>query len=278
MLVDKGSQVIYVEFEEKERTKRFVVPTGDNIENKIRVFANQSVGIDLIRMGDATVTSRVDSDEAVVGLESIPSTVEAVFNLDMNDHPVLHQGQGRYSSELIKGIMEVQTVQLTLPEVKTEGEIVAPKVESEKPKADLTETLKQQMAQKALEKLSSDKAKKEESAVATPVTPKVEVPAVVESEKPKVPSVNENNMTLSEFLESKKAEKAAAPRPSRPLSKIDKILEKVERIEISLGLEEEMDIDDDELRGQQLRDWFESHVESVGLDRTFEILAGKIKL
>lgn len=277
MLVDKGSRVLYVEFEDGERTKRFVVPTGDNIENKVRVFSNQQNSIDLIRMGDATVTSKVETDEAVVGLDHIDSTVEAVFNLDMNDHPALHQGQGRYCPDLIKLIMETDTQPVQqAPEIKTEGDIVG---SSEAPKVDLTDQLKQQMAQKALAKLSADKAKKEEEPPA-PSAP-ASVPAVVEP-KPKAPSSDENNMTLTEFLASKKKDKeyvkTTPPTPSRPLSKIDKILEKVERIEISLGLEEEMDLAADELRGKQLQDWFNSHIESVGLDRTFEILAGKIKL
>lgn len=261
--MDKGSQVIYVEFEQNERTKRFVLPESENIKLKIEQFVKETANLDLVRYGNATVASKVDDDSGSIGLEEVPSTVTAVFNIDLADHPVLVNGQGRYSTELIEAIQKIEL-------------FTAPVVETEKPKvaASLTDQLKQQVAQQAIDKLSADKEKKDEKEFVKVSAP----PAEKEKDKPV-----ENNMSLTEFIEKNKKQKQPTalferkPRP-QPVSKIDRILEKIERIEISLGLQEEMETADDSVRAEQLRDWFESHVDSVGWERTFEILAGKIKI
>lgn len=262
MLVGTGSQVLYVEFEEVGRTKRFIVPTGDNIENKIRTFSNRSSKIDLIRMGDATITSKEDVVDT--GLESVPCHVEAVFSLSMNNHPALQQGTARYSTDLIKQIMEVE------PEQQVQS--AAPQTEApQAPALSLTEQLKQQVQQTAQEKLSADSKKEEEQEVS-------QFPAVQQQQASKANPENVQN--LDDFLEQKRKEKQAKKTVSaaQPISKIDKILQKLERIEMTLGLDNESDAEEDELRANQLKEWFKSHVDTVGEQRTFEILASKIKL
>jgi hypothetical protein len=261
MLVDKGSQVFYVEFEQNDRTKRFIIPNGDNINQKIKSFTEQikHVVLDLTRIGTATVTSKLDIDDMGSGLEGIDSDVDTIFDLSLDDHPVISQGQGRYSPDLIKSIMEIET-----QDDSTEKE------ENEEPKLDLTSVLKQQVAQKAINKVSSDKTN--------------DKPDI-----PKAPVVKEENMTLTEFVENNKKQKQPMSlygldkrQPSRPISKIDKILEKVNRIEYSLGLDDTAQQDfssrEDELRGEQLQQWFDDSVKENGLDATFELLASKIKL
>lgn len=261
MLVGVGSQVLYVEFEEVGRTKRFIVPTGDNIENKIRSFSNRSPKIDLIRMGDATITSKEDVVDT--GLESVPCHVEAVFSLSMNNHPALQQGTARYSADLIKQIMEVEPEQ--------EVQSAAPQTEApQAPALSLTEQLKQQVQQTAQEKLSADSKKEEEE--------EPQFPVVQQQQAPK--GNPENVQNLDDFLEQKRKEKQAKKTVSaaQPISKIDKILQKLERIELTLGLDNDSDAEEDELRANQLKEWFKSHVDTVGEQRTFEILASKIKL
>lgn len=307
----KGTQVMYVEIEENDRNKRFVLPYVDGLQARIHPFIQKNPALRFVRMGYGIATGeKPASGTEAVGFESVEAPVSVMVSLDMRDHPVLQDGEGRYSEELTRMIASTEVTAIALPPAPEAQEVVTPAAQTSA--ADLTAQLTAQMASQAPQAPVAEQTPKidltaslraqmnsgapvasgphaEAPVVGQAVTP----PSVEPTPKPMAPvsrpasfdapaAAPKAQKSFNEFLTEAKAKKETQRRFSNqhpPKSKIDLILEKVEGLERILGVEPVVPTqDEDSVRGEDLQAWFDQHVESVGLERTFEILAGKIKL
>lgn len=209
----QNSQVSYVELEENDVNRRYILPNFENLEGKIRGALQGNPKVLLIRTGNATITSKTTDDIATVtGLQAIPSSVDAVYNIEVHDHPVLgHSGTtARYSNDLTGLISATEPTR----EVVTVSQVNAPPAE---PKKDLTSQLRQQMLGGKLQ----EKTEKPQANI-----------EVVKQEQTELVK-EESTMKMEDFIAQKKAEQPSkaeinkALKP-RPVGKIDVLIEEME--------------------------------------------------
>lgn len=140
---------IYAELMEGDNpSKRYVFPQSADIESKLKTYVSQNPHVRLIRTGTATATSESSDDSAIADqgkLDTIPANVDKVYQVIMQDHPVLigKESAARYSQELIDA---VKNVKVEIEVVKQQA--LAPVVDK---KQDLTQQLKNQLSQEKIE-------------------------------------------------------------------------------------------------------------------------------
>jgi hypothetical protein len=337
VVLEKGSQAKFIEIDQQDVVRRFVVPDINGLEGRVQSLISKYPGLSLVRIGKAIVASEDGASDLKDSLQGVPSAVDTCFMIDLcGDHPVLGQGPARYSTELIQEISSAEAVAVQ-PEETEQGQTsiydFADKMEEEEkpamalptpPKLSLTEQLlKQKEAQEVKPAISLEAAlaaKKTETPAAKSelVIVKKEEGNVVQSEglKPTQertpikqdhsksfphldkepnevdkaleslpPKMSHTQRQLNEALErarKEREEKASSPSAQirimepRPLGKIDILLEKVERIESVLtdGLFPE---EGAEVTGEDLASWFWEHVDTIGHEKTFAILASRLK-
>lgn len=229
MQFQQGSQVTYVELEENDVNKRFIVPNLENLEGKVRGLLQGQPKVFLVRTGTAAITSAPSDDvENVAGLQAIPSTVTAVYDVQVYNHEVLGNATttARYSDELTQLIAAAQPVQQGFVVVGQQP--TTPAVKPAEPKVDLTAQLRSQMLGKAQEKLETPVMKQDEIGM--------EQMELVPEEKPV--------MKMEDFIAEQKAKQAIheptkkevneALRP-KPVGKIDVLIEEVEELREELS-------------------------------------------
>lgn len=242
-----GSQFTYIELEENDISKRFIVPTYSDIRQRLAILIVGLPKVTLKNLGAATIASIATDDiDSVTGLQALPSTVTAMYNVMLLDHPVLsgQESKARYSEELSGLIAQAQPNALpagfetqplsppfNVPAIAPFIPAAAPLTQPEAPKVDLTQALRSQMLQKKAQ---------EHAAPAQPPAPVV-VPAPVQTTPaqfdPNAPPPGQ--MKLEEFLEVEKAKKEElvltksevnqSLKP-QPLGKIDILLAEVQEL------------------------------------------------
>lgn len=282
LALSKGSEGMFVELEQRDVVKRFVVPNIEGIEGKLQSFVKKHPGLILVRFGKAIVASQDGATELRDGLEDVPSAVVSSCMVDLcGGHPVLHTGPARYSLELIKEINECETETVVQEEVE-EGQLTihdfAEKVEPELPKPDLAASLRAQLQQKKEEpkvETLQDKLNAKLAQQKKPVAEKSELILVSSKDLETVKEPESKKDTPAQkamrehFANHKNAE--IIVRDERPASKIDMILDKLDDIEMLLTGEF-----DSEMTGKELSEWFWNHLDTIGEEKTFAILASRL--
>lgn len=286
LTLSKGSEGMFVELEQKDVVKRFVIPNIEGLEGKLQSLVKKHPGLILVRFGRAIVASQDGATELRDGFEDIPSAVVSSCMVDLcGNHPVLNIGPARYSLDLIKEINECETETVVQEEVE-EGQLTihdfAEKVEPELPKPDLAASLRAQLHQKKEEpkvetlqdklnaKLAEQKAK--------PANEKSELILVTKKDLDLVQKLESKSETQAQkamrehFANHKNAE--IIVREGRPASKIDLILQKLENLEsILVG---DSPVPQGEVTAEELQAWFWSHHDTIGAEKTFAILASRL--
>lgn len=224
MLFEVNSQVTYIELEENDVNRRYIMHNFEGIPGKILNVIKDNPKVHLVRTGYATITSAPDTNtDTVSGLQSIPSTVNAVYTIQIMAHPVLGTGltTARYSDELTQLVANAESVVTETPVA-----VAAP----QEPKVDLTAQLKAQMLAKKQEEFARPTAVP--TVITEPVTPSVPIGE---------PLPGQTEVKFEDFITQKKAEQAIA-KPSvnkalkpQPTGKIDILMEMV------AGLSEEVE-------------------------------------
>jgi hypothetical protein len=276
----KGSEGMFVELEQENVVKRFVIPAMEELEGKLQSFVKKHPGLILVRFGKAIVASQDGAAGLRDGLDNVPSAVVSSCMVDLcGGHPVLNIGPARYSLDLIKEINECETETVAQEEVE-KGQLTIHDVPApELPKPDLAASLRAQLQQKKEEpkvetlqdklnaKLAEQKSK--------PVAEKSELILTTsedlkllkhEEQKGETPA---QKATREYFANHKNAE--IIVREGRSPSKIDMILMKLDNIEGLLGGDLES-----EMTGKDLAEWFWQHLENIGEEKTFSILASRL--
>ena len=272
--LEKGSRMKFVEIEQQDISRRFLVPDLNNLEARIASIAKTRPDISLVRIGNAIVTS-LDDTSTLDGLLGIPSSVEHNYVIDLcGDHPVLGAGVARYSSELIAVLEEANISNISLTQEKVEQgqmsvyDMTAVQADNPSPvatapaapKPDLAASLRAQLSQQSQTvspakekinnfqadlnaKLESRKNASQGSLVALPKEVSVEKTETKTEEKslptPIYVQEDEIQKRLNQAIEEKaqKSKAAIIIGNPRPQGKLDIILERVERIEKLLLLE-----------------------------------------
>jgi hypothetical protein len=289
----KGSEGMFIELEQNDVAKRFIIPSIEGIEGKLQGFVKKHPGLILVRFGKAIVASSDGANEYRDGLENVPSAVVSSCMIDLcGGHPVLNVGPARYSLELIKAINETET-EVTRQEEVEQGQLTihdfAEKIEEPKqvaalPKPDLAASLRAQIEQKKEEpkvqslqdklnaKLAEQKSK--------PAAEKSELILVTQKDLESVKAINAGNpksdaqKAMDEYFANHKNAEIVV-RDERPPSKIDMILARLNRIE-NLLLDGDDEIPEGEVSGDELQAWFWSHYDTIGAEKTFAILASRM--
>lgn len=222
MIFGVNTQVTYVELEENDVNRRYVLPNFENVSNKVLSAISNQPKVNLVRIGFATILSAPDTvaAETSSALQAIPSTVSAIYTIQMNNHDVLGtaQANARYSEELTQLIGNTQALEFGNVNAPVQSAIPAPAPAA--PAVDLTAQLRAQM-------LSSKQAEFAKPITAPPVEPVT--PSVPVSE----PLPGQTEMKFEDFVAKKQAEKAVSkstvnerlkPQPS---GKIDILLREV---------------------------------------------------
>jgi hypothetical protein len=299
--LDKGSQAKFVELEQNDVVKRFLVPDVSGLEDKVRGLISNHGNVSLVRIGRAVVTSKDETNELKDGLEGFPSAVSSCYTIDLcGDHPILPQGPARFSLELIEAINDVEPIKAP-SEVGEQGQMSVYDLTAEQadepkvvaPKPDLAASLRAQLETKKEETLQDklnaklQEKKEEEPApiknevqvVETGHTTVITLPKNVQIQEEKK-ELSETQLQLNKAMEEakkKREERATSARSQikvmepRPQGKIDILLEKVERIETALT-----GIPTGEVTGDELQSWFWEHHDSIGPEKTFAILASRL--
>lgn len=316
-----GATGKWIELEMKDENKRFIFPPIESLEGRIQAFINKYPTLNLVRIGNATVTSKdvsVTTDQNV--FEGIPSKVDAVYHINLNGgHPAIQDGTARYSEELVNAIAVLVPAQaataipfgqpanqLTTFDVTASSDdipnettqISVATAEAPKPALDLTAQLRAQMAEQVQSKAQTIKelpvaekseleiVKKEPELTVPDEEQTVESAAVakaLESVPKKDPTTlarpsttpSSTQQQLDEAI--KKSQEARKKRTSLtlgtpPQNKLDKILD------VALRIESMLQVDDEEaMTGEELSEWFHHHAQEVGEDKTFEMLAKRLK-
>lgn len=279
----KGSSAKFIELEQNNVVKRFVVPSMSGLEGRIQSLVQKHPSLILVRIGKAIVASENGTSEYRDGLEGVPSKVDSSYTVDLcGDHPVLGQGPARYSKELIQTLTEETPVNVATEEHIEKGQLTVHDFAEQDPlpnlpKADLAASFRAQMKQQEQEQtsvtltetLSLQLEKKKESDIQEKLNAKLQ-------QQKSLPEKSEIILTNSKDLEkavenssNKRAEiKVMEP---RPMSKIDMLLEKVDYIERLLTGDLEGAV-----TGADLQEWFYHHIDTLGDDKTFEILASRL--
>jgi hypothetical protein len=313
MTLTKGSSAKFIELDQHDVVRRFVLPEMQGLEGRLTNFLKKYPNISLVRVGNAIVASEDGATEFKDGLEGAPSAVNGSYMIDLcGGHPVLQQGPARYSEELIAALAHENIIP-TEP-VAEDGQASIYDFTSEQvdtpapelPKPDLAAALKAQMDKKEEEKTLSLQeqlnaklnAKKDEPApakselqiVRTEGAAHVEVkqdysksfPHLNEKEEP---GLSKTQKDLNKAIEEARKKRETETKSSRaeikimeprPLGKIDILLDKVSRIENILfdGLIPE---NGEGITGEELAEWFYQHLDTIGHEKTFDILASRLK-
>lgn len=283
LALTKGTEGMFVELEQKDVVRRFVVPNIQGIEGKLQALVKKHPGLILVRFGRAIVASSDGANEYRDGLEDVPSAVVSSCMIDLcGAHPVLNVGPARYSLDLIKTINECETETVVQEEVE-QGQLTihdfTEKVVSELPKPDLAASLRAQIEktkeEPKVETLQDKLNAKLAEQKAKPVSEKTELILVSSKDLETVRNPESKNETLAQkairehFANHKNAE--IVVREGRPASKIDMILDKLDDIEALLS----GDLDG-EMTGYELSEWFWQHLDTIGQEKTFSILASRL--
>lgn len=119
--VEKGSRMKFAEIEQEDVIFRFLLPDLENIQARLAYLAQKYPNISLVRIGNAIVSSKDDTNEYMSSLLDIPSKVEGSYQVDLcGDHPVLNHGPARFSKELIEVIIEADISNVSLAEEHVE--------------------------------------------------------------------------------------------------------------------------------------------------------------
>jgi hypothetical protein len=307
LTLEKGSQGRFIELEQDDVVKRFIVPDIEGLEGRIRSLVRKSANIALVRIGRAVVASKDETNGLRDGLEGIPSKVMSCYMIDMcGDHPMLGQGQARYSQELIQEIAKATPVaaqeerieqgQLSVydfsaPQEEAPSQVAALPTAPKKSLTDQLRAQKEQQEEKPVMTLEEALAKKkaEQPAVkseleivpsATTSAPSagITLPKDVKIADDKPSKTQDDlNKAIEEARRKREARNTSYSQikvmEPRPQGKIDILLEKVEKIESILtdGLT------GDDVSGEDLAEWFYEHVETIGHEKTFAILASRLK-
>lgn len=214
MILPVNSQVTFIELEENDVNRRYITPNFENVEGKVLAVIGDSPKVHLIRTGYATILSAPDTDTVnVTALQAVPSTVDAVYTIQIAAHPVLGTAQAtaRFSSEFTQlvGSAQPQIAQVPSP-------VTVPAV----PAVDLTAQLKAQMLERKQAELNA-------KVPADPITPTVPVTQSLPGQ---------TEMKFEDFVAKKQAEKeilkpeinkALQPRPS---GKIDLLMQQMDEL------------------------------------------------
>lgn len=233
MQFQQGSQVTYVELEENDVNKRFIVPNLENLEGKVRGLLRGQPKVFLVRTGTATITSVPSDDvESVAGLQAIPSAVTALYNIQVHNHEVLGSAAttARYSDELTQLIAASDAVQPAQQGFPTIQQVPVAITRPPAPKVDLTDQLRAQMTGVAQNRLAAPALKQDEIAM--------EQMELVPEDKP--------ILKMEDFIAQQKAKKAvSAPEPTKreinealrpkPVGKIDVLIEEIEDLREELS-------------------------------------------
>ena len=311
-----GATGKWVEMESKDEIKRFLFPPIDSLEGRIQTFIKKHPTLNLVRIGDATVTSQdVSANVEENVLEGIASKVDGVYQINLHGtHPVLPNGPARYSQELVHIIADCQpeqvataipfgqpAVQVTTFDVTAKSDGVPDETpvtqtavaEAEKPKNDLAAQLRAQMQQqveaKAQEIKSQPVAEKSELEIVKKEEPITVEQAAVDKalepleKKPVTPDVSKlarpsatptdvNQQKFNEAIKKTKQQTKTRGHASPPQNKIDMILASVRRLESMMTADEE-----EAMTGEDLSIWFHHHAQEIGEEKTFEMLAKRLK-
>lgn len=300
--LEKGSQVRFIELDQHNVVKRFIVPEIESLESRVQGFIKKYPNISLVRIGRAIVTSKDETNPLKDGLLGVPSGVDDSYTVDLcGDHPVLVHGPARYSTDLI---IEIATApfQQTQEERIEQGQLsvydFSSKQETPVAGVDLAAQLRQQLAQQALnakveEKKESLPAKSELEIIRKEDTPstiilpknvsiqKEEAPiksldeAMAEAKAQRLAKAEEMYQKRQSSSKVKESKVSTTFTPQVPQSKLDIILEKVSSIEsiLTFGLASE----GEEVTGPELEEWFYEHLDTIGHHKTFAILASRLK-
>lgn len=290
LTLEKGSEGRFVEIEQDDIVKRFLVPDVNELEGRIRTLVQQKPGLALVRIGRAIVASKDEASELNDGIEGVPSHVIGCYNIDFcGDHPILGSGSARYSQEFIQTISTTKPQKQEQPQVEIAGQSSIydfKPAEEERPTMiavdspkDLSATLRQQLAQQVLN--TKTKEKQETSSEVKLEVVKTEEP----KEKPALSEISTKSASETQKKLDEAVQKAKTKREDKmshfrditisnaqPKSKIDVLLEKVESIESILVGELTDGITADDMKA-----WFWEHYDTIGPDKTFAILASRIK-
>lgn len=304
LTLEKGSNGKFVEIEEKDEVKRFLVPEMEGLEGRLQSLIQRHPGLSLVRIGRAVVASKDEVSPLTEGLEAVPSDVLGTYVVDFcGDHPVIGQGPARYSQTFIQQLAHLQPVTVSYQAPVEQGQLstydFTAKPEGATavvlPKPDLAASLRQQVEQQKTpaELMQEQLNAKLQEQKAQPVAEKSEI-EVVPSEKPTLTVVptpddkkeqnerlqeelSETQRQLNEAIEEAKRKRgedtSVTILHSRPRSKIDLILEHVESISAVLLT----DVPEQEVTPEELDKWFYDHISTVGRKKTFEILAKRLK-
>lgn len=304
LTLQKGSEGKFIEIEQNEIQRRFIVPNIPDLEARVFTLMEKYPGLSLVRVGRAIVASQDESNELKDGLEGVPSSVESAFTIDLcGDHPVLGQGPARYSLELIKEITsaEPQSIQSTVPNQMSVFDLAETQEEEEKPALSLPSAPKKSLAEQLREQVEEQKkpamtleqalAKKKSESVAEkseleivtksdnalvqtePIKPTEEVTVIKKEEDPAIEDAQEKlNAAIEKSKSNRKVSSSIRIMEPKPQGKLDILLEKVERIESALT-----GIPAGNVTGEELKSWFWSHHDTIGADKTFAILASRLK-
>lgn len=310
-VLEKGSSAKFIELDQHDVVRRFIVPEMEGLEGRLANFIKKYPNISLVRIGKAIVASQDEANELKDGLQDAPSTVNSSYLIDLcGDHPVLGQGPARYSEELIEALAhtniiptqkeEVEQGQMSVYDLTSQQE-EAPAVALPKPsllaslqsQMNKQEEVKEQSLQEKLnaklQEIRTEPAKAEIEVVRTEgaahAQPKQDYSKAFPHLTKDEHKISQTQLELNAAIErarNKREAEHSSPRSQikvmepKPLGKIDMVLEKVSRIEAILydGLLPE---DSSGVTGEELAEWFYQHLDTLGHEKTFAILASRLK-
>lgn len=266
MNLQVGSKVIYAEIKEGQYTKRFVFPVEASLEDKISLLSEHAP-VSIQHLGTGEIISQiVDGANGVTNsLNSVPSGVNALYEVRFDNHPDISSGKARYSQELCDYIAELES--------KNKQNL--PEPPPEKPKF-LTEKLREQI--KTTSSVNSDE-----------IPGQMTLDDFLQQEKNKLPSLEEKLAEVRKQKGMNRLLSVSMQEKAQPLSsastlfvitkesnqKIDNIWHAVQSIRRMLA--SELGEEDSPITGRELARWFTEYSYEHGADKAWDYIASRIQ-